>query len=100
MCVVMFWFYLTIASNAPSGQSYLFHPFMYGSPAKLHSSLGRTRILIHGEKNKSLDGRKNLGFFKPARAKAAAAGGQLPKTATFGNLIRQLESRMNQEKRN
>jgi hypothetical protein len=82
-----------ILTNAPSGQSYLFHPFMYGSPAKLHSSLGRTRILIHGEKNKSLDGRKNLGFFKPARAKAAAAGGQLPLTASSGILIGQSGSR-------
>jgi hypothetical protein len=46
------------------------------------------------------DESQTLGFFKPARAKAAAAGGQLPKTATFGKFTSQLESRMNQEKRN
>jgi hypothetical protein len=33
LCVVMFWSYLTITSNAPSGQSHLCHPFIYGSPA-------------------------------------------------------------------
>jgi hypothetical protein len=29
----VFWSYLTISGNAPSGQSHLCHPFIYGSPA-------------------------------------------------------------------
>ena len=42
LCVVMFWSYLTITGNAPSGQSHLCHPFIYGSPAS--PLLSRTPI--------------------------------------------------------
>jgi hypothetical protein len=38
----VFWSYLTIADNAPSGQSHLCHPFIYGSPAS--PLLSRTPI--------------------------------------------------------
>jgi hypothetical protein len=42
LCVVMFWSYLTIAGNAPSGKSHVRHPFICGSPAS--PLLSRTPI--------------------------------------------------------
>ena len=45
LCVVVFWSYLTITGNAPSGQSHLCHPFTYGSPAS--PLLYRTPITKH-----------------------------------------------------
>jgi hypothetical protein len=38
----VFWSYMTIAGNAPSGQSHLCHPFIYGPPAS--PLLSRTPI--------------------------------------------------------
>ena len=76
LCVVMFWSYLAIAGNAPSGQSHLCHPFTCGSPAS--PLLSRTPITKYISSCKVNSSTSTLGIISaPSKAVKCSKGSNL-----------------------